>query len=152
MVVKLVRSTSLYIKQVMLEKGEANPYSIYKGLKAIKLKAGSYVNIRRYFNMLKHLHLIEFSRAEKSPTRVFDKHFYKIIQENVNSYAWKRPQIIMFPESMYGGAYYKKRLEEAQKEGITLRELALKRHPQIAKLRQELLTKPINNQVSRDVV
>lgn len=103
-------STSLFIRDFLLEQGEAYPYQVYKALRA-RLKEegypkrrGSYQSIRNYFYWLKELGLIEVSRTAPAGRAILkDKSYYKIITSKADDLAlWKNPR-----EALYSASYQK---------------------------------------------
>jgi len=100
-------STSLFIRDFLLEQGEAYPYQIYKALRA-RLKEegypkrrGSYQSIRNYFYWLKELGLIEVSRTAPADRAILkDRSYYRIVTSKANDLAlWKSPRGALYPDS-----------------------------------------------------
>jgi len=100
-------STSLFIRDFLLEQGETYPYQIYKALKARLKEEGyakrktSYQSIRNYFYWLKELGLIEVSRTAPGKKAILkDRSYYKIITSKADNLAlWKNPREALYPTS-----------------------------------------------------
>ncbi len=100
-------STSLFIRNFLLDHGEAYPYQVYKALRA-RLKEegypkrrGFYQSIRNYFYWLKELGLIEVSRTAPADRAILkDRSYYKIITSKADDLAlWKNPRGALYPAS-----------------------------------------------------
>jgi len=88
-------STSAFIRDYLMENGEAYIFEIYKALKNRKrevmgdVKLPSYQSFWRYIWVLENLGLIRKTRKE--PTR-FGKAYYEIVSERKDSPVWRNPQ------------------------------------------------------------
>ena len=52
--------------------------------------------------------------------------------------AWTKPQVVLYPETVWGKEDYKDRKKEAEELGISVRELTLRRRPELRELREKL--------------
>jgi len=91
------RSSSLALKQFLIEKKEASPYDFYKWYR--KVKPIGYNSVRRLFWMLHKLGLIERSRIVRRKGRIGYKQYYRIVPEFIDSEMWFNPQRYMGWES-----------------------------------------------------
>jgi len=88
-------STSAFIRDYLVENGEAYVFEIYRALKSRKrevmgdVKLPSYQSFWRYIWVLENLGLIRKTRKE--PTR-FGKAFYRIVPGQEDNPVWRNPQ------------------------------------------------------------
>lgn len=99
-------STSLFIRDFLIEHREANPYEIYSELSKVQEQEGIskrknlYQNIRNYFYWLRKLGLIHPTRTEPSRNPAFkDKQFYEIVKRKSRSKHWINPRKALYTES-----------------------------------------------------
>jgi len=98
---------SLFIRDYLIENGEACPYDILKALREEKSsKRGvSYQNVRNYFYMLRKLGLIEPSGRVEPSSKPFlqPKIYYRLTRKGLNtpedSLEWTDPHRALYPES-----------------------------------------------------
>jgi len=97
-----VYPTGLFIRDYLLERGEAYPYEIYQALKEKREELGIYVgsplNFYKYIYILKSLGLIEETgRVEKSvKASKFWKKYYRIVPgKEALTDEWRNPQKAM---------------------------------------------------------
>lgn len=132
------------IREHLNEVGEDYVQHMYKVLKErLEEKGVDYWGSRdsfgTYINDLKKLNLIKFSREGEAPFEGAEKRrYYELVEENKDSDAWEKPQIVMYPERLYGGANYREKKIEAVDRDISVRELAIEEHPEIKEMREEL--------------
>jgi len=101
-----------FIRDYLLEHGEAYPYEIYKALQAEKEKPkGSYQNIRNYFFWLQELGLIRFVREEPSRNPKFKpKRYYALVKEKIDDLAWRNPRRHLYRDSYE--KWHKKKIDK----------------------------------------
>jgi len=106
-------STSQFIREYLLEHGEAYPYEVFKalrevlrsiGLPARGIKWGSYQNMRNYFYWLEKLGLIEPVRTEPSSNpNLQNKIYYRLTRKGIetppDSLEWTNPRRALYPKS-----------------------------------------------------
>lgn len=137
-------TTGEFIREYLLEHGRAYVYEMWnayrKKLEEMGVYWGSYDNFRRYIYMLKKLNLIRPVGTETALNpKLHERVYYELVPENVNMIeAWTRPQIILYPETIYGKRKWAKKVEEARAKGLTVRQLALMEHPDILEIRRRL--------------
>ncbi|MCR6691597.1 MAG: hypothetical protein MRT15_04335 [archaeon YNP-LCB-003-016] len=138
-------TTGEFIREYLLRHGEAYIYEVWdafrRTLREMDLKWwGDYNSFRKYFNYLQKLNLIRFVREEPSEYPWLEpRRYFTIVHENADVIeAWTRPQVILYPETVYGKRRYDKKRDEAEALGITVRELALIEHPEILEVRRRL--------------
>lgn len=91
-------STSMFIRQHLLEVGEDYVLHMWKVLCQVKgernLKAGSYTNFRNYIHWLTRLELIRAVREEPARTPVLKpRNYYCVVPENTEKLAlWESPR------------------------------------------------------------
>jgi DNA-binding PadR family transcriptional regulator len=100
---------SLFIRDYLLEHGEACPYDIVKALRGEKEKEEkrrvSYQNIRNYFYLLRKLGLIEPSGRVEPSSKPFlqPKIFYRLTKKGLStdpeSLEWLDPHRALYRES-----------------------------------------------------
>jgi len=92
------RSSSLALKEFLLERKEASSYDFYKWYR--KFKPITYTSIRRLFWMCNKLGLIVKSRKVRHKDKMIGyKQLYRIVPEMLDSDAWFNPQRYMGWES-----------------------------------------------------
>ncbi|MEM2618626.1 MAG: hypothetical protein QW356_03965 [Candidatus Hadarchaeales archaeon] len=93
--------TGLFVRDYLVEHGEASPYEMWRALKKARselgLMVGSYESFRiNYIRVLKKLKLIEPVRKEPAYTRygrrVWDKTIYRLAPRAEKSPYWVAPQ------------------------------------------------------------
>lgn len=137
-------STGEFIRRYLTEHGEAYVYEMWnsfrKAVEDFGVKWwGSYDSFRRYVHICKRLGLIRPVRTERSARKGLKaRRYYALVPEHSDSEAWARPQEILYPATVYGGARYEGKKEKAFRLGITVEELALREHPDIMRIRGEL--------------
>jgi len=101
---------------------------------------GKYSSFRRYFYILKKLGLIEFTREETGENpQLQPRRYYTVVEEFSDlDDAWRKPQVVLYPETVWGKEDYKARKKEAEELGISVRELTLRRRPELRELRKKL--------------
>jgi len=101
---------------------------------------GKYSSFRRYFYILKKLGLIEFTREEPSEKpQLQPRRYYRVVPEYSDlKRAWRKPQVVMYPETVWGKEDYKNRKREAEELGISVRELTLRERPELREIRRKL--------------
>jgi len=131
-------SVGLFIRDYLLERGEACPYEVFKALQG-KKRGASYSSVRKFFHALERLGLIEFVRSEPSKRpKLAARRYYKLVSELKDHPAWGHPQVVLWPSSRFGGARYAEKREEARRLRISLDNLALKEDPQLRRERKSL--------------
>jgi DNA-binding PadR family transcriptional regulator len=100
---------SLFIRDYLMEHGEASPYDIVKAIKENleekERRKVSYQNVRNYFYLLRKLGLIEPSgRVEPSSKPYLQpKIYYKLTEKGLStppeSLEWRDPHRALYPES-----------------------------------------------------
>lgn len=135
----------MFIRRYLLEKGEAYIHETWMAFARALKEAGiewwgTYTSFRRYFYMLERLGLIWFVRSEPGlKPELQPRRYYAVVPEFADLIeAWVRPQVVLYPETVWGRKDYSKKVEEARKEGITIRELTLRERPELAALRARL--------------
>ena len=138
-------TTGEFIREYLLRHGEAYIYEVWNAFRKKLLEMGlkwwgDYNSFRKYFNYLQKLNLIRFVREEPAEQPwMAPRRYYTIVPENIDVIeAWTRPQVILYPSTVYGKRRYHKKMEEAAAMGITIEELALIEHPEIAETRRRL--------------
>jgi len=97
-----VYPTSLFIRDYLLEKGEAYPYEIYQALREKRQELGIYVgsplNFYKYIYILRSLGLIEETGREEESFKAsrFWRKYYRIVpgKEKLTD-EWRNPQKTM---------------------------------------------------------
>ena len=138
-------TTGLFIRDYLLRRGRAYIYEMWNEFRRTLKDMGypywgSYDSFRKYINYLQRLNLIRCVGTEPaSRPWLADRRLFEVVPENVNVIeAWARPQVVLYPETVYGKRRYAKRRAEAKRLGITVRELALMEHPEILEIRRRL--------------
>jgi len=99
----LVYPTSLFIRDYLMEKGEAYPFEIYMALKRkreeLGIKVGTYTSFYRYIWLLEKFGLIRrtgrvepASRGAGKTLRRLHRVYYELVPELVNDERWYAPQ------------------------------------------------------------
>jgi hypothetical protein len=104
--------TGLFIRDYLLEHGEAYPQEIWRALKEKRKRLGvAYGSVRsfhlNYIYVLKKLGLIEPVRHEKVNPKWFARTYYRIVPGMENSPLWSAPQIALDPRR--GKPYIRRR-------------------------------------------
>jgi hypothetical protein len=94
--------TGLFIREYLLEHGEAYPQEIWRALKEKRKSLGvAYGSVRsfhlNYIYVLKKLGLIEPVRRERVNPKWFSRTYYRIVPGMENSPLWSAPQIALDP-------------------------------------------------------
>ncbi|MFW6041268.1 MAG: hypothetical protein ACOC85_05475 [Thermoplasmatota archaeon] len=133
-----------FIREHLMEVEEDYVQDMYRELKN-KLEEkgitywGSRDSFGTYINDLRRLNLIRFKREGEAPFEGSPKRrYYEIVPEHKDSKAWNQPQLVLYPERVYGGKSYQVKKKEAEEKGMTVKELALEEHPELKKIREEL--------------
>jgi hypothetical protein len=137
--------TGIFIRDYLLKHGRAYIYEVWdsfrRTLKEMGYESwGSYDSFRKYFNYLQRLNLIRpVGEGRASRPWLARRRYFELVPENADVLeAWSRPQVILYPATIYGRRRYRKKLEEARARGITVEELALLEHPEILEVRRRL--------------
>lgn len=68
-----------------------------------------------------------------------NRRYFTLVSENIDIIeAWRKPQIILYPATMYGKKRYDKKKREAERRGMSPNQLALIEHPEIEETRRKL--------------
>jgi len=107
------KGTGVFIRQYLLEHGEAYPYQVFKALRRFLFPegypvkgfyVGSYQNIRNYFYWIQRLGLIEPSREEPSLKPFFkNRRYYRLTSKGLKTdpeaLEWRSPRRALWPAS-----------------------------------------------------
>jgi len=97
--------TGLAIREYLLAVGEGSPYDFYKCFKRVKPDV-KYLNVVRYFWLLKEAGLIRLVREEPPSRGYFMKRYYAVVPERVDDPAWFHPQQVKYPDTKWGKKRY----------------------------------------------
>ena len=103
-------STSLFIKDFLLKRGEGYSSEVHRALKSLLVaegyprRSGSYASVRQFFYWLKRLGLIRQIRVEPSDNPVLlDRRIYEIVPGREEDPAWINPRKALYPLSYEDG-------------------------------------------------
>lgn len=119
--------TGIYIKQYLLENGEAYPYEIWKRLKQQReeegMKSPTYESFyTNYIWKADQLGLIRKTQEEESKGK-FDRQYYEMSPGEEESACWFHIQQCYAPVTGIGGKDYRNLKEEAEEKNTTVEEL-----------------------------
>jgi len=105
--------TGLFIRDYLLEHGEAYAQEIWRALKKARATAGlhccSYSSFRtNYIYVLKKLGLIEAVRTERARKGWYRRVYYRIVQGRENDPRWIAPQKAFDPRRGLGKRRYRR--------------------------------------------
>jgi len=136
----------LFIRNYLSKNGRAYIYEVYREYKRQVLgRKASYNSFRKYFHYLVKLNLIRFVDEEDSKYPWLEKRrYFELVPENANIIeAWARPQVILYPATIYGKSRYEEKKKEATLKGLTVEQLAVREYPEINRIRGRLGLPPI---------
>jgi len=138
-------TTGEFIRSYLQKKGEAYIHETWMAFQDDLRKYGlewwgKYSSFRRYFYILKKLGLIEFTHEKPSEKpQLQPRRYYKVVERYAGlDEVWTKPQVVMYPETVWGKEDYKDRKREAEELGISVRKLTLRRRPRLRELREML--------------
>jgi len=101
----------LFIRDYLMQKGEAYPYEIFRAYREEQKKHGwkksSYHSFWRYFYILRELGLIRRSGKTKKGKyeNTLEQVYYRAVKRRINSPLWKTPQKKLWESAGLGKKY-----------------------------------------------
>lgn len=134
-------STGAFIRAFLRSQDRGYPYQMWELYKDLEGNGGSYQDFVRYVYICEELGLIKKAgrgEAKKGGSQIKPQYYELVPEYEDLDVVWNKPQGVLYPKSLIGGAQYEEMKEEAEKTEMSLEEIALEDNPELKEAREKL--------------